>query len=66
MNLKLWKILICEEKKYRKRSVSPLVSQVMDYEECLEELGEFGPWQITITLLLWIPVVVDGIMTLTR
>ena len=38
----------------------------MDYDDCLEELGEFGPWQITITLLLWIPVVIDGIMTLTR
>ena len=37
----------------------------MDYDECLVELGEFGPWQITITLLVWIPVVVDGIMTLT-
>ena len=38
----------------------------MDYDECLEELGEFGPWQITITLLVWIPAMVDGIMTLTR
>ena len=36
----------------------------MDYDDCLEELGEFGLWQITITLLLWIPVMVDGIMTL--
>ena len=38
----------------------------MDYDACLEELGEFGPWQITITLLCWLPPVVDGIMTLTR
>ena len=38
----------------------------MDYDECLVELGEFGPWQITITLLVWIPAMVDGIMTLTR
>ena len=47
-------------------SVPPFVSQVMDYDECLEELGEFGPWQITITLLVWIPAMVDGITTLTR
>ena len=38
----------------------------MDYDACLEELGEFGPWQITITLLCWLPPMVDGIMTLTR
>ena len=38
----------------------------MDYDECLEELGEFGLWQITITLLVWIPPMVDGMMTLTR
>ena len=38
----------------------------MDYDECLKELGEFGPWQITITLLVWIPAMVDGIMTITR
>ena len=38
----------------------------MDYDDCLVELGEFGPWQITITLLVWIPPLVDGIMTLTR
>ena len=69
MNLKLWEILICEEKKYRKtiqRSVPPFVAQVMDYDDCLVELGEFGPWQMTITLLVWIPPLVDGIMTLTR
>ena len=38
----------------------------MDYDDCLVELGEFGPWQMTITLLVWIPPLVDGIMTLTR
>ena len=38
----------------------------MDYDACLEELGEFGLWQITVTLLVWIPPVVDGMMTLTR
>ena len=67
LNLNLWEILICEEKKsIPQSSVPPFVTQVMDYDECLEELGEFGPWQITITLLVWIPAVVDGIMTLTR
>ena len=38
----------------------------MDYDDCLVELGEFGPWQIMITLMVWIPALVDGIMTLTR
>ena len=38
----------------------------MDYDECLVELGEFGPWQITTTLILWIPMVIDGILLLTR
>ena len=38
----------------------------MDYDACLEELGECGLWQITLTLLLWIPPVVDGMMTLAR
>ena len=67
LNIKLLEILICEDKKsIPQSSVPPFVSRVMDYDECLEELGEFGPWQITITLLVWIPAVVDGIMTLTR
>ena len=38
----------------------------MDYDECLVELGEFGPWQITTNLILWIPVVINGMMLLTR
>ena len=69
----------------------------MDYDDILVELGEFGPWQVSITsiiiivisfsfaaiipniitaiiiiifpqmmvtAMLWIPAVVDGIMTL--
>ena len=36
----------------------------MNYDKILVELGEFGPWQIVITLLLWLPAAVDGVMTL--
>jgi len=32
----------------------------MNYDLILEELGEFGPWQIGIALLLWLPAVIDG------
>jgi len=36
----------------------------MNYDLILEELGEFGPWQIAIALLLWLPSVIDGVQIL--
>jgi len=36
----------------------------MNFNKILEELGEFGPWQIYITLLLWLPAIIDGMMTM--
>lgn len=36
----------------------------MNYDLILEELGEFGYWQIGIALLLWFPSALDGIQIL--
>ena len=36
----------------------------MNFDKVLLELGEFGPWQICITLLLWLPAAIDGMMSL--
>jgi len=36
----------------------------MNYDLILEELGEFGPWQICIAMLLWLPAVIDGVQIL--
>jgi len=36
----------------------------MNYDLILEELGEFGYWQIGIALLLWLPSAIDGIQIL--
>ena len=37
----------------------------MDYDKILTELGEFGPWQINISILMWLPAIIDGMMTMT-
>ncbi|XP_023325327.1 organic cation transporter protein [Eurytemora carolleeae] len=36
----------------------------MNYDLILEELGEFGAWQIGIALLLWLPASLDGVQIL--
>ena len=38
---------------------------MMDYDKILTELGEFGPWQIYISILLWLPAAMDGMVTMT-
>ena len=38
---------------------------MMDYDKILTELGEFGPWQINISILMWLPAIIDGMMTMT-
>ena len=37
----------------------------MDYDKILTELGEFGPWQIDISILLWLAAAMDGMVTMT-
>ena len=37
----------------------------MNYDKILVELGEFGPWQVIIALLLWLPLILDGWVTMT-
>lgn len=32
----------------------------MDYDKILEQIGEFGPWQKTNSILLWIPALISG------
>lgn len=38
---------------------------VMNYDDILEELGEFGPWHIFMLALLWLPPMASGIFVLT-
>ena len=38
---------------------------MMDYDKILTELGEFGPWQIDISILLWLAAAMDGMVTMT-
>ena len=35
-----------------------------DYDEVLKELGEFGPWQLRVTLLCWLPIMMQGAFTM--
>jgi hypothetical protein len=37
----------------------------MQYDLILEELGEFGPWQLIPVILLWLPSIASGIFVLT-
>jgi hypothetical protein len=37
----------------------------MNYDKILEELGEFGPWQLIPVILLWFPSIASGIFVLT-
>ena len=37
----------------------------MNYDKILVELGDFGSWQIIIVLMLWLPFILDGLVTLT-
>ena len=32
----------------------------MDYDKILEQIGEFGPWQKTNSILLWFPAIISG------
>ena len=36
----------------------------MNYDQILEELGEFGKWQQIVAFLLWIPLGIGGIHVL--
>ena len=36
----------------------------MDYDEVLDEIGEFGRWQQVTIVLLWIPPMMAGIHNL--
>ena len=38
----------------------------MNYDKILTQLGEYGPWQVGISLMLWLPALIDGIMTMTN
>ena len=42
-----------------------LLEQMMDYCKILTELREFGPWQIYISILMCLPAMIDGMMTMT-
>ena len=37
----------------------------MNYDSILEELGEFGPWQLVPVVLLWFPSIASGIFVIT-
>ena len=37
----------------------------MNYDQILEEIGEFGPWQILPVILLWLPSIAAGVFVLT-
>jgi hypothetical protein len=37
----------------------------MEYDHILEEIGEFGPFQLLPVILLWIPAAAAGAFVLT-
>ena len=37
---------------------------MQSFDEVLEEVGEFGPWQLIMSLLLWIPPTMGGVHVL--
>ena len=40
------------------------LSVKMDYDAVLAEIGEFGPWQQGVIVLLWLPPMMAGIHNL--
>ena len=42
-----------------------LFSFAMDYDEVLKEIGEFGPWQKKLMVILWAPILVVGLAFMT-
>ena len=37
----------------------------MDYDEVLKEIGQFGPWQKKLMVILWAPILVVGLAFMT-
>ena len=49
-----WKVL------ESRRSYFSSTGNMLDYDDVLEEVGEFGHWQIWLFALLWIPSAVSA------
>ncbi len=58
-------LLISQSKPQVDKEANSKPKRNINYDDILEEIGEFGPWQIVTLLLLWLPVMSTGIFETT-